>query len=114
MELKADLAFGTEPITIGEVTQTIEVCKLADDLEVAAAAVQEGKTAVKNVLAEGVAANAVFAKYGFPAMTEAAAVKFANEVCFRAVTLGKEAGSVWTSSVDPALPSDFLDSTLPV
>lgn len=111
--LKADEAFGMEPITIGDVTKELDVCEVADKLyDAQKAATPDESPMLKASFTDGAAANAVFSSYGFPALPLFAAVKFANQIGARALELGKEAGNVWDTSVEPALPPDFLDSTL--
>jgi hypothetical protein len=112
MAITADLAFGTEPVTVGDTTRNLDICGLADELYDACQSVPEDTPLIKMAPLEAGLVNEVLIRKGLPVIASAAAAcKLAEEVFFRAAELKKLAGSVWRSADALALPNDSPDST---
>ncbi len=106
----ADLEFGTEQITVDKTTVVMDVCKLAECIYDALAAVPEDTVPLKEISVTAPLVNKVLTDHGLPTIpVDAAAYKFAQDIVGRALAIKKEARGAWASSDEPALPPDTQD-----
>ncbi len=110
MPLSADLAFGSEPITVGNVAVTMDVTELAEKFWEVLEQVPADTLAVKEIALTHPLINGVLKSIGLPEIEKpAAAFKFAQDVIGRALALKNEACGAWATKDELALPQDTQD-----
>ncbi len=110
MSLSAVLDFGTEPISVGNVSVTMDVTELAEKFWEVLEQVPADTLAVKEIALTHPLINGVLKSVGLPEIEkQAAAFKFAQDVIGRALELKNEACGAWATKDEPALPQDTPD-----
>lgn len=108
MAIVADMEFGVDEVTVGDVTQMLDVCGLADDLFSAVKSVPDGLNQLEEITVHGKAVNAVLVSYGFPPIpVPVAAWKFAERILRTAIDLKKKACGIQDSDDGLESPNDF-------
>ncbi len=106
MSVEADLNYGVEPVKVGNVSITLDVFGLADELFAEnKGKVEDGATWTDEVKIVAKIANEVLGKHGFPKIeSDMAAYQLSTAICVRALDLKKAVGDLWRTKDAPESP----------